>query len=82
LAKLQFFIRAIAEVNDDALKTDGGLADANLELPKCSFGTADRNLVMVGVSIDVLIAEMNPLTSLRIERLIETEYQQQNRKDR
>jgi hypothetical protein len=30
LTKLQFFIRAIAEVNDDALKSDGGLADANL----------------------------------------------------
>ena len=40
-AKLQFFIRAIAEVDDDALKIDGGLSHTNLELTKCSFGTAD-----------------------------------------
>ena len=37
---------------------------------------------MVGVSIDVLIAEMNPTSSLRTERLIETENQQQSHQDR
>jgi hypothetical protein len=35
---------------------------------------------MVVVAVDVLIAEMNPV-SLRIERLAETKDQQQSRKD-
>ena len=30
LAKLQFFIRAVAKVNNNALKRDGRLADPNL----------------------------------------------------
>ena len=41
VTKLQFFISAIAEVNNDALKDNRSYFDTNLKLTKCSFLAAD-----------------------------------------
>jgi hypothetical protein len=88
--KLQLFVRAIFEVYYDAVKLNRRIINANLKLPEPSLGSANRNLIVIGVSIDMFIPQMNPWVSvpsvssisLPVEHLSTGKHQQQQRKDR
>src|SRR5215831_18982377 len=60
LGKLQLFISAIAEMNYHAFENHRRLLHANLQLPESPFFTADRNFVVVIVTINMLIAQKAP----------------------
>jgi hypothetical protein len=64
-------------VNHDSLKIHGSVVNANLELAESPLRTSYGNLVMIGVSIDVFVAEMNPGAPLSPARLTQTDEQQQ-----
>ena len=64
LAELHFLVRSIAEVNYHAVKVYRCVVDANLQLPKGPFGTSQRNLVVIGIPVDVLVTQMNPVLGI------------------